>query len=62
MLNGAHDHQIEAVFEFPSTEVMKTVCSDAYQVLIPIREEVAHIISRFWNHSKINRLRLIHLY
>ena len=44
MLNGALTHQIEAVFEFPSTEAIENwFASDAYQALIPIREEAAHM-------------------
>ena len=44
MLNGSLTHQIEAVFEFPSTEAIENwFASDAYQALIPIREEAAHM-------------------
>ena len=41
-LTGEAVHQIEAVFEFPSVEAIeKWYASDAYQALIPVREEGA---------------------
>ena len=44
VLNGEFTHQIEAVFEFPSVESIENwYASDAYQALIPSREEAAHM-------------------
>ena len=44
ILNGEFQHQIEAVFEFPSKEAIENwFASDAYQALIPIREEAAYM-------------------
>ena len=41
MLNGERGHQVEAVFEFPSAEAIENWhASDAYQALIPLRNEV----------------------
>ena len=40
-LNGTLTHQIEAVFEFPSEDALNNwYNSDAYQALIPLRNEV----------------------
>ena len=40
-LNGELNHQIEAVFEFPSEKTLDDwYHSDAYQALIPLRNEV----------------------
>ena len=40
-LNGEFKHQIEAVFEFPSEAALDDwYASDAYQALIPLRNEV----------------------
>ena len=44
VLNGDCAHQMEAVFEFPSVDAIENWhASDAYQALIPIREEAAHM-------------------
>lgn len=44
VLNGEFTHQIEAVFEFPSVDAIENwYASDAYQALIPSREEAAHM-------------------
>ena len=41
MLDGERSHQVEAVFEFPSAEAIENwYASDAYQALIPLRNEV----------------------
>ncbi len=52
ILSGTYHHQIEAVFEFPSVAAIENwYASDAYQALIPIRDEAAHmnivILERF---------------
>lgn len=44
VLNGDCAHQMQATFEFPSAEAIENwYASDAYQALIPIREEAAHM-------------------
>ena len=44
VLNGEIAHQMEALFEFPSTEAIDSwFNSDAYQALKEIREEAAHM-------------------
>ena len=44
VLNGDCQHQMEAVFEFPSAESIDSwYTSDAYQALIPLREEATHM-------------------
>ena len=44
VLNGEVSHQMEAYFEFPSAEAIDTwFNSDAYQALVGIREEAAHM-------------------
>ncbi len=44
MLNGTAAHQLEAVFEFPSEDAIDTwFNSDAYQSIVAIREEAAHM-------------------
>ena len=41
IINGEINHQIEAVFEFPSEEALESWhASDAYQAIIPLRNEV----------------------
>jgi uncharacterized protein (DUF1330 family) len=43
-LNGEAKHQIEAVFEFPSADAIDAWYeSDAYQALIPNRDEAAYV-------------------
>jgi uncharacterized protein (DUF1330 family) len=43
-LSGEVKHQIEAVFEFPSTDAVDAWYeSDAYQALIPNRDEAAYV-------------------
>jgi len=43
-LSGEVKHQIEALFEFPSAEAIDTWYeSDAYQALIPNRDEAAYV-------------------
>ena len=43
-LNGEVKHQIEALFEFPSAEAIDAWYeSDAYQALIPNRDEAAYV-------------------
>ena len=43
-LAGEVKHQIEALFEFPSPEAVDTwYTSDAYQALIPNRDEAANV-------------------
>ena len=43
-LNGEVKHQIEALFEFPSAEAVDAWYeSDAYQALIPNRDEAAYV-------------------
>ena len=42
MLNGEHAHQMEVLFEFPSAEHLDAwYNSDAYQALIPLRNEAS---------------------
>ena len=44
LLNGALEHQIEALFEFPDADAISAwYASDAYQALVPVREEAAHM-------------------
>ena len=44
VLNGEGKHQIEAIFEFESAEKIKAwYQSDAYQALIPTRDEGANM-------------------
>ena len=44
VLNGNVAHQMEAVFEFPSEDAIDTwFNSDAYQAIVAIREEAAHM-------------------
>lgn len=44
VLNGEFPHQMEAFFEFPSAEAIdEWFSSDAYQALVGIREEAAHM-------------------
>ena len=44
ILNGEISHQMEALFEFPSAEAVDNwFNSDAYQALIGMREEAAHM-------------------
>jgi len=44
-LNGEVKHQIEALFEFPSAGAIDAwYASDAYQALIPNRDEAAHAV------------------
>jgi uncharacterized protein (DUF1330 family) len=43
-ITGEVKHQIQAVFEFPSPEAVDTwYASDAYQALIPNRDEAAYV-------------------
>jgi uncharacterized protein (DUF1330 family) len=43
-LSGEVKHQIEALFEFPSADAIDTwYASDAYQALIPNRDEAAYV-------------------
>jgi uncharacterized protein (DUF1330 family) len=43
-LSGEVKHQIEAIFEFPSADAIGTWYeSDAYQALIPNRDEAAYV-------------------
>ena len=43
-LSGEVKHQIEAIFEFPSAEAIDAWYeSDAYQALIPNRDEAAYV-------------------
>ncbi len=43
-LSGEVDYQIQALFEFPSTDAIDTwYGSDAYQALIPNRDEAADV-------------------
>jgi uncharacterized protein (DUF1330 family) len=43
-LSGEVKHQIEAIFEFPSADVIDAWYeSDAYQALIPNRDEAAYV-------------------
>ena len=43
-LNGEVAHQMEAVFEFPSEDAIDAwFNSDAYQAIVAIREEAAHM-------------------
>ena len=43
-LNGEVAHQMEAVFEFPSEDAIDAwFNSDAYQAIVSIREEAAHM-------------------
>jgi uncharacterized protein (DUF1330 family) len=43
-LSGEVKHQIEAMFEFPSADAIDTwYQSDAYQALIPNRDEAAYV-------------------
>jgi len=43
-LTGEVKHQIEALFEFPSADAIDAwYASDAYQVLIPNRDEAAYV-------------------
>jgi len=43
-ISGEVKHQIEAMFEFPSAEAIDTWYeSDAYQALIPNRDEAAYV-------------------
>ena len=43
-LNGEVAHQIEALFEFPSADAVDAwYGSDAYQALIPNRDEAAYV-------------------
>ena len=43
-LNGEVKHQIEALFEFPSADAIDAwYASDAYQALIPNRDEAAYV-------------------
>ena len=49
-INGHVTHQIEALFEFPSAEAIDTwYASDAYQALIPNRDEAADVAIRVLN-------------
>ena len=44
VLHGDFPHQMEAYFEFPSSEAIDAwFNSDAYQALIGLREEAAHM-------------------
>ena len=44
LLNGEVAHQIEVVFEFPGEDAIDAwFNSDAYQALVAIREEAAHM-------------------
>ena len=44
VLNGEVAHQMEAVFEFPSENAIDAwFNSDAYQAIVAIREEAAHM-------------------
>ena len=44
VLNGEVAHQMEAVFEFPSEDAIDAwFNSDAYQAIVAIREEAAHM-------------------
>jgi uncharacterized protein (DUF1330 family) len=44
VLNGEVEHQMEAVFEFPSEDAIDAwFNSDAYQAIVAIREEAAHM-------------------
>ena len=43
-LNGEVAHQMEALFEFPSEDAIDAwFNSDAYQAIVAIREEAAHM-------------------
>ena len=44
VLNGDFGHQMEALFEFPSADAIHAWHdSDAYQALVSLREEAAHM-------------------
>ena len=44
VLNGNVAHQMEVVFEFPSEDALDAwFNSDAYQAIVAIREEAAHM-------------------
>ena len=44
VLNGDFPHQMEAVFSFPDVAAIESwFNSDAYQALVEIREEAAHM-------------------
>jgi uncharacterized protein (DUF1330 family) len=44
VLNGEIAHQMEALFEFPSEDAIDAwFNSDAYQAIVSIREEAAHM-------------------
>ena len=44
VLNGEFNHQMEAIFEFPSEEAIDTWFNSAeYQALVATREEAAHM-------------------
>ena len=44
VLNGKIAHQMEVVFEFPSEDAIDAwFNSDAYQAIVSIREEAAHM-------------------
>lgn len=44
VLNGECPHQMEAIFEFPSKDAIESwFVSDAYQALVPIREQAAYM-------------------
>ena len=43
-ISGEVNHQIEALFEFPSADAIDAwYASDAYQALIPNRDEAAYV-------------------
>ncbi len=43
-IDGSRGHHIEALFEFPTAEAIDAwYNSDAYQALIPLRDEAANI-------------------
>jgi len=43
-ISGEVKHQIEAIFEFPSADAIDAwYASDAYQALIPNRDEAAYV-------------------
>ena len=50
VLNGDCAHQMQATFEFQSADAIENwYASDAYQALIPIREEAAHMNIVIWD-------------
>ena len=43
-INGSRSHHVEVIFEFPSSDAIEAwYNSDAYQALIPLRDEAAEV-------------------